>query len=140
MALIRPICAECKRNPGRSKGKDKHGRCIFTSFCSGCSKRRRREGRQGRANDPLTPEQWRQKRSRLNSKRRRHRAFVKPACERCGFVPEHMAQLEVDHIDMNRWNNDPINLQTLCANCHRLKTMMERGLYRENDPLMVVGA
>jgi 5-methylcytosine-specific restriction endonuclease McrA len=43
-------------------------------------------------------------------------------CERCGFVPEDMVQLDVDHIDGDRSNNEPSNLQTLCANCHRLKT------------------
>jgi hypothetical protein len=40
----------------------------------------------------------------------------------CGFIPKFMCQLDVDHIDGNRENNDVINLQTLCANCHRLKT------------------
>lgn len=43
-------------------------------------------------------------------------------CRRCGFIPEHLCQLDVDHIDGNHLNNDPENLQTLCANCHRLKT------------------
>jgi 5-methylcytosine-specific restriction endonuclease McrA len=28
----------------------------------------------------------------------------------------------VDHIDGNHSNNDPANLQTLCKNCHSLKT------------------
>jgi len=46
----------------------------------------------------------------------------KNTCEKCGFIPVHISQLDVDHIDGDRWNNDPINLQTLCANCHRLKT------------------
>jgi hypothetical protein len=49
----------------------------------------------------------------------RHR---KNSCEICGFIPKFMCQLDVDHIDGNRENNDVINLQTLCANCHRLKT------------------
>lgn len=43
-------------------------------------------------------------------------------CVLCGFVPEHRCQLDVDHIDGNKANTDPSNLQTLCANCHRLKT------------------
>jgi len=43
-------------------------------------------------------------------------------CQKCGFIPVHISQLDVDHIDGDRWNNDPSNLQTLCANCHRLKT------------------
>ena len=34
------------------------------------------------------------------------------------------AQLQVDHIDGNPENNDPANLQTLCANCHIVKTIM----------------
>ena len=46
----------------------------------------------------------------------------KDYCQRCDFRPVHTSQLDVDHIDGDRWNNDPSNLQTLCANCHRLKT------------------
>lgn len=34
------------------------------------------------------------------------------------------AQLQVDHIDGNPENNDPANLQTLCANCHIFKTII----------------
>jgi 5-methylcytosine-specific restriction endonuclease McrA len=43
-------------------------------------------------------------------------------CNKCGFVAEDPIQLDVDHIDGNPSNNDPSNTQTLCANCHRLKT------------------
>ena len=46
----------------------------------------------------------------------------KDYCQHCNFKPVHISQLDVDHIDGDRWNNDPSNLQTLCANCHRLKT------------------
>ena len=46
----------------------------------------------------------------------------KSQCELCGFVPENPVQLDVDHVDGNNANNNPDNLQTLCANCHRLKT------------------
>ena len=46
----------------------------------------------------------------------------KDYCEHCDFKPVHISQLDVDHIDGDRWNNEPSNLQTLCANCHRLKT------------------
>jgi len=35
------------------------------------------------------------------------------------------AMLDVDHIDGNSDNDVPENWQTLCANCHREKTMRE---------------
>ena len=50
--------------------------------------------------------------------------FKKDYCELCGFKAIHRVQLDVDHIDGNHMNNDESNLQTLCANCHRLKTHM----------------
>ena len=55
-----------------------------------------------------------------------YRIHRKNKCEHCGFIPKHSSQLEVDHIDGNHNNNDPNNLQTLCANCHRLKTYTNR--------------
>ena len=62
--------------------------------------------------------------SRCNSCRNYgYTAFKKGSCEICGFVAAHSCQLDVDHIDGNRENNEPANLQTLCANCHRLKTL-----------------
>jgi 5-methylcytosine-specific restriction endonuclease McrA len=48
------------------------------------------------------------------------RRYLKIACESCGFVPEQERQLEIHHIDQDRLNNDPANLQTLCSNCHSL--------------------
>ena len=51
-----------------------------------------------------------------------YRKHKRDYCELCGFKALVPAQLDVDHIDGNRANSDPSNLQTLCANCHRLKT------------------
>jgi len=61
----------------------------------------------------------------INSKNS-YKSFKKYSCERCGFVPEDSCQLDVDHKDGNKKNNNPNNLQTLCANCHRLKSKLNR--------------
>lgn len=57
---------------------------------------------------------------------RKYTREKKDTCEYCGFKPIWMGQLDVDHIDGNHKNCDPSNLQTLCANCHRLKTHMSK--------------
>lgn len=44
------------------------------------------------------------------------------SCEECGFVALVSSQLEIDHIDADRTNNDKSNLRTLCCNCHALKS------------------
>lgn len=52
-----------------------------------------------------------------------HRAFVKDACEKCGYEtrdPEYRTDLDVHHKDENKANNDSANLETLCPPCHRL--------------------
>lgn len=66
----------------------------------------------------------RNKRTRL--KQNPYRKVKKELCELCGFVPIHPCQLDVDHVDGDHTNNNLINLQTLCANCHRLKTYQNR--------------
>ena len=55
----------------------------------------------------------------------------KDYCEHCGLKPEYKVVLDVDHIDGDHTNNDPSNLQTLCANCHRIKTVVSGdGVYK----------
>jgi hypothetical protein len=65
-------------------------------------------------------------RSRCATCRRKGQRFKKDHCEKCGFIAEDPCQLDTDHIDMDPSNNDESNVQTLCANCHRLKTKLER--------------
>lgn len=60
-----------------------------------------------------------------------YRDYKKDFCEYCGFTPLDKCQLDVDHIDGNHENNNESNLQTLCANCHRLKTKLNKeGFYK----------
>lgn len=60
-----------------------------------------------------------------------YKKFKKLHCEECGFIPEHKCQLDVDHVDGDHSNNKKENLQTLCANCHRLKTYLNKeGIFK----------
>lgn len=97
---IRGICVLCNKNPQKASSKGK-----YRAICSPCDKRLYDEHR----ND------------RITAAKRKYRKYVKDVCERCGFIPEHKCQLDVHHIDKDHCNNDPSNLQTLCANCHRLE-------------------
>lgn len=47
-------------------------------------------------------------------------------CEKCGFKAERPCQLDIDHINGDNKNNNTMNLQTLCSNCHRLKTYIRK--------------
>lgn len=55
-----------------------------------------------------------------------YKKYKKKFCEDCGFFAKYSCQLDVDHVDGNHYNNDLSNLKTLCANCHRLKTYLNK--------------
>lgn len=63
---------------------------------------------------------------KLKHRRKPYIKFKKTYCENCKFVALHSCQLDIDHINGNHKDNDPSNLQTLCANCHRLKTFINK--------------
>lgn len=58
--------------------------------------------------------------------KKKYKQHKKNHCEVCGFVAKHTCQLDVDHVDGNKTNNSLDNLITLCANCHRLKTQLNK--------------
>jgi len=53
----------------------------------------------------------------------KYQLYRKSFCEYCGFVAINICQLDIHHIDGNHFNNNPNNLMTLCANCHRLEML-----------------
>lgn len=80
---------------------------------------------------PTQPGYWKCENSSVGGKTKRacrleFRTNLKEYCERCLFKPAHHSQLDIHHKDYNHKNNDPSNLETLCANCHRLETWMKR--------------
>lgn len=77
--------------------------------------------------DPITARKRTQEWTKNNpGKRKPYSKFKKNQCEACSFVALDPCQLDVDHIDGIKTNNHPSNLQTLCANCHRLKTKLNK--------------
>lgn len=116
---MRPICKVCNKNLAHSKGKNKQGKEVFRRECVGC-RNKRIYNKRTKPNVSLN----RKKRLRLRSElcKRPYIKYKKSYCEQCKFVAIHSCQLDVDHIDGNHKNNEIHNLQTLCANCHRLKT------------------
>jgi 5-methylcytosine-specific restriction endonuclease McrA len=90
---------DCKNNAKQRNYKSKLGFPLYIKYCNKHSK-----------------EHYKKK----------YRLHKKTNCELCGFVPEHLCQLDVDHKDGNKKNNTIENLQTLCANCHRLKTHLNK--------------
>ena len=63
-------------------------------------------------------------RKKAAENKKAYRKYKKNCCEFCGFIAVNPVQLDVDHIDGDNKNNNLNNLQTLCANCHRLKTYL----------------
>ena len=53
--------------------------------------------------------------------RERALRFHGAVCKSCGY-DKHERMLDADHIDGNRENSSPSNLQVLCVWCHALKT------------------
>jgi 5-methylcytosine-specific restriction endonuclease McrA len=64
------------------------------------------------------------KMGRRARRRKRLLEALGTTCSMCGFVAKHPAQIDIDHINGDSRDDRPNNLQVLCANCHRLKTVL----------------
>jgi 5-methylcytosine-specific restriction endonuclease McrA len=102
---IRHKCKYCGK-PGELSKTTPLGKKIYRKICSTCRAKVKRSG--------------------FN-----YEIYKKLQCECCGFKPVNLCQLDVDHIDGNKFNNKPENLQTLCANCHRLKTYLSGDISKQ---------
>lgn len=126
--MDRPICRVCSKNLACNKGRRKDGSIKYGTKCQTC----KRHGSGKSQPRVLLSDAERAENKRRKNRRKSKRGEIrkrpwllhrKDSCEQCGFVAEHPCQLDVDHIDGCRANNDPSNYMTLCANCHRLKTL-----------------
>ena len=62
-----------------------------------------------------------------------YRKIKKKVCDTCGFIPYNKCQLDIHHVDGDKTNNIADNLQTVCANCHRLIHYLIRENIECND-------
>ena len=97
---MRPDCKVCGK-PAMNNGYDRAGKRDWKTICIVCRDVMKRH-------------------KELNFYIKTH------SCEKCGFIALNSCQLDIDHIDGNSKNNSVENLQTLCANCHRLKTYLNQ--------------
>jgi hypothetical protein len=95
-ATVRGICVLCQRNPQKKKPGGR-----FAALCSQCNKR-----------EFMSHKSYQDARQKI--------------CAECGFEAKHICQMDIDHIDGDHQNNEPSNLRSLCACCHRLKTFEAR--------------
>lgn len=108
----RPKCANLQcHNPTSKKGKHRDGWIIWRAYCSACHQANR--GLQSYAPEvvPVRKDYCENIDGRLGE-----------VCEAKNLRP---FQFDLDHVDGNKENTAPENLQTLCKNCHALKTMQE---------------
>lgn len=120
-------CLICNKNKQRKRGPSDNsasGEVTYNGICQSCHEAKIKSNKNSN-------------RSSNRGKKLKYRKHKKNKCEKCGFTPKHKCQLDVDHIDNDHNNNDPSNLQTLCANCHRLKTQKERELSVSERDILV---
>lgn len=119
----RKDCEQQNPQPIENFGKRKQGsklKCECKKCCAKYMAARYKA-------DPVTARKRTQEWTKRNpGKKRPYSKYKKNQCESCGFAALDSCQLDIDHIDGIRTNNDPSNLQTLCANCHRLKTKLNK--------------
>jgi len=111
---IRGLCCRCNKNLQKKKSNGN-----YRTLCSSCEKAL------------YQSEQSKLKENkRAKTKDYSYRRVKTNICSMCDFTSIYPCQFDVDHINGNHQNNNTSNLQTLCANCHRLKTLLNgEGIY-----------
>lgn len=124
----RKDCKQENPQPDENFVRNKRVKSGLKSECkSCCAKYMRNRYFEDPEKQRAIAKTWRDKNhEKIRLRRYPHSKFKKNQCESCGFNAIDPCQLDVDHIDGNKLNNDKINLQTLCANCHRIKTKLNK--------------
>jgi len=121
------VCSVC--GPVRVKLKGKYGRACWNQVYAGVKRYRARSAayraQKKAAKKTEKGREW---------NKEKHRKLVKMTCERCGFQAKSMAQMDGHHKDGNHFNNEPSNVESLCACCHRLEHLPSHMKITETEP------
>lgn len=120
----RPICVGCSLRPVARMSHA--GKCYWRKYCQTCAKAKYTSAEKKKKIDRKASAKYYQK--FRDSK-------LKP-CTLCSFMPKYAAQMDWDHIDGNHYNNNSQNLQLLCANCHRAKSIENQDFKRKDYGIM----
>lgn len=108
---------ESKTNQSRRKNRIATGTCIYcqspsisdSKYCENHLLKQRRKGRQDLSNSYFSGNRD---------------AILERDHYTCQICKDMVARPEVHHIDNNRYNNDLLNLITLCRACHSVVTFL----------------
>ena len=107
----RPTCINYGCNkPVHSAGRTSTGLQIWRPYCGRCHKAVGGRGTYAEGVTPVKKTYCENKDGRLGFK--------------CTATIIDSCQLDLDHIDGHHYNNTPENIQTICKNCHSLKTKL----------------
>lgn len=105
-----PLCNNCHKN---KRALARHiGKVYLRKWCHSCMDKKYKD------RDKVNAKALARQKKALAV----YRSKKMFPCTECGYKPRIAAEMDWDHIDGNRYNNVPENLQLLCANCHRYKT------------------
>jgi len=109
--MDRPVCIICNKTKVSIADYNKNGLPRYKRKCEKCS--------------PFYKEKLKRRSEKMRTNK--YGIYIKAeVCVSCNFLAIDSCQLDVDHIDGDHNNNSLVNLQTLCANCHRLKTKVKK--------------
>ena len=127
---VTPFCTACKVNHCATSTHE--GKKYFRKYCHTCADKKYKDVNTVRE----------MSRVRTATRHAKFKLKKMAPCTVCGFMPQVAAQMDWDHADGNRNNNDDSNLRLLCANCHRLKTWENNDFdytrYQKEDNFMHV--
>jgi len=106
------VCVVC--GPTKIRFKGKYGRVCVTKV---------NENNAKRYHTPDHREYMRaymRTRSLVKKQQTSYRKHVKMTCEKCGWTVPNPVLMDCHHKDFDKKNNDPSNIQSLCAVCHRI--------------------